>query len=143
MQQTNHRRYPGVRPFEAQDKDLFFGRTQDIADLCDLISIEKLVVLYGKSGYGKSSLLNAGILPRLQANADDDDAPLLPIFIRLTSYTEGQKQSPIENVVTQLDQNAPLQSETQFLDNLLAAPTLWGGLCLATNANRPSCRQNR
>jgi len=57
-------RYPGVRPFDTTQSGQFFGRRRDILDLLDRITLEKLVVVFGKSGYGKSSLLNAGILPK-------------------------------------------------------------------------------
>src|SRR5688572_5201164 len=63
---SQRHRYPGVRPFEGADADLFFGRDRDKADLLGLIAIEKLIVLFGKSGYGKSSLLNAAIIPALK-----------------------------------------------------------------------------
>jgi len=59
-------RYPGVRPFDRDQSDRFFGRDEDIARFFSLLLQEKLCVLYGKSGYGKSSLLNAGIQPRLE-----------------------------------------------------------------------------
>lgn len=58
-------RYPGTRPFQENDRNLFFGRNTDIKNLTELIVLEKLVVLFSKSGYGKSSLLNAGVIPRL------------------------------------------------------------------------------
>jgi formylglycine-generating enzyme required for sulfatase activity len=60
------KRYPGIRPFRTDEKGLFFGRDADIERLYRLIDLEQLVILYGKSGYGKSSLLSAGIFPRLQ-----------------------------------------------------------------------------
>lgn len=56
-------RYPGIRPFCQEEQEMFFGRDTDINNLCSLIKVENHVVLYGKSGYGKSSLLNAGIIP--------------------------------------------------------------------------------
>ncbi len=59
-------RYPGTRPFQEDDRDLFFGRNKDIEKLTELIVLEKMVLLFSKSGYGKSSLLNAGIIPRLK-----------------------------------------------------------------------------
>lgn len=45
---------------------LFFGRAEETQRLASLIFSEKLTVLYGKSGCGKSSLLQAGVLPRLR-----------------------------------------------------------------------------
>jgi hypothetical protein len=35
-------RYPGVRPFQASDKALFFGRDRDIADLYEMVRAERL-----------------------------------------------------------------------------------------------------
>ncbi|MBK8194997.1 MAG: hypothetical protein IPK76_17970 [Lewinellaceae bacterium] len=64
MMTTRHLRYPGVRPFETSEKHLFFGRSRDIEELYDLILLERLTVLFAKSGYGKSSLLKAGVIPR-------------------------------------------------------------------------------
>lgn len=61
-------RYPGVKPFSSSENFLFFGRESDIDALNSLIFIKQTVVLYSKSGYGKSSLINAGIIPRLQNN---------------------------------------------------------------------------
>lgn len=59
-------RYPGARPFTENDRKLFFGRDRDIELLTERVALEKLVVLFGKSGYGKTSLLQAGVLPRLR-----------------------------------------------------------------------------
>ena len=56
-------RYPGTRSFERKEADVFFGREGDTQQLWRLLRLEQLVVLYGKSGLGKSSLINAGILP--------------------------------------------------------------------------------
>ncbi len=64
-QTTLQYRYPGTLPFTADDRNLFFGRDEDIANLSQFCSLESLIVLYGKSGLGKTSLLNAGVVPRL------------------------------------------------------------------------------
>lgn len=61
---TAKRRFPGINPFQTEEQDRFFGRDDDIRELHALIALEKVVVLFGKSGHGKSSLLNAGIVPR-------------------------------------------------------------------------------
>ena len=67
-----HYRYMGVKPFEAANRSIFFGRVEDIEGLYNLILSEKLVVLFGKSGYGKSSLLNAGVLPLFQEEEENE-----------------------------------------------------------------------
>ena len=58
-------RYPGVKPFETEEQHMFFGRLADIQSLYELLGVEKTVLLYSKSGLGKSSLINAGLIPKL------------------------------------------------------------------------------
>ncbi|MEM7530951.1 MAG: AAA family ATPase [Chloroflexota bacterium] len=55
--------------FEEQDAELFFGRGQQIRALYERVTTPKsapIILFYGESGVGKSSLLAAGLLPRLQ-----------------------------------------------------------------------------
>ncbi|MBK9492290.1 MAG: NACHT domain-containing protein [Haliscomenobacter sp.] len=113
-------RYPGVKPFETGEQDRFFGRDRDIADLYDLILLEKLVVLFGKSGYGKSSLLNAGIIPRL----DEEQDPALryhTLVVRIGPYVAGQNTlSPVANIQQRLQDRFPLaEGEAEALAAIL------------------------
>ena len=55
----------------------FCGRSDDIFNFSRLIRENNIVTLYGRSGVGKTSLLNAGIYPRLTAER------FLPIILRL------------------------------------------------------------
>jgi tetratricopeptide (TPR) repeat protein len=61
-------RYPGSRPFQDNDVDrvIFFGRDSEKSALFHLILAEDLVLLYAKSGMGKTSLLNAGVFQQLR-----------------------------------------------------------------------------
>ncbi|HMG92326.1 MAG TPA: hypothetical protein VK589_19850, partial [Chryseolinea sp.] len=61
-------RYPGLRSFEPAEHELFFGRSDEIQDLYTYVKHERIVTLFGKSGLGKSSLINAGLCQRLKAN---------------------------------------------------------------------------
>ncbi|MEU9318182.1 helix-turn-helix domain-containing protein [Streptomyces sp. NPDC048295] len=58
--------YRGLARFEPGDKDLFFGREALSDDLLALTREHRVVALLGPSGSGKSSLLRAGLIPRLQ-----------------------------------------------------------------------------
>jgi hypothetical protein len=60
--------YVGLRPFEEHESDRFFGRDRDADLLYDKILSGRLTILYAQSGLGKSSLLRAMVVPRLQAN---------------------------------------------------------------------------
>jgi WD40 repeat protein len=55
--------FPGLRPYEQQEADLFFGRDDQIQDLVERLRRTRFVAVVGSSGCGKSSLVRAGILP--------------------------------------------------------------------------------
>ncbi|MGP3979034.1 nSTAND1 domain-containing NTPase [Streptomyces sp. 8N114] len=61
--------YPGLRRFQPEDQERFFGRDQLTADLTALTHIHRLVAVVGASGSGKSSLLRAGLIPALRDGA--------------------------------------------------------------------------
>jgi hypothetical protein len=67
------RPYPGLEPFSPQDAAVFFGREHEIERLLELVQptlqrgvAGRLVAIFGPSGSGKSSLVRAGLLPRLE-----------------------------------------------------------------------------
>lgn len=57
--------YKALNSFESTDESIFFGRTDEKRRLLSLITSYRLVVLYGESGVGKTSLINAGLEPSL------------------------------------------------------------------------------
>lgn len=57
--------YVGPRAFTAGER--LFARDRELADLVDLVIAERVVLLHSPSGAGKSSLLHAGLVPRLRA----------------------------------------------------------------------------
>jgi WD40 repeat protein len=57
--------YVGPRPFTAAERDRFFGREQEANQIIPLIIAERLVLFYAQSGAGKSSLINARLVPGL------------------------------------------------------------------------------
>jgi hypothetical protein len=59
-------RYPGLVPFCEEQQIVFKGRDKEVRELYNLIVAEQLVVVYAKSGVGKSSLLYAGLFPELK-----------------------------------------------------------------------------
>ncbi len=95
-------RYPGSQPFTISERDLFFGRNQEIKQLTEFILSRKLVVLYGKSGLGKTSLLNAGVIPLLK-----ETESYIPVFIRFGSKTATNNISPLQIVKQRLTELFP------------------------------------
>ncbi len=74
-----HDRYPGARSFRDDpiDSELFFGRDSEVKEFTHKVLSNRLLVLFGKSGLGKTSLLQAGTFPKLR------NANYLPLKIRL------------------------------------------------------------
>ncbi|MBE9089179.1 hypothetical protein IQ232_05085 [Microcystis aeruginosa LEGE 11464] len=58
--------YLGLRKFEEGDKDKFFGRDNWIIELTDYLKQKNVLLLLGASGSGKSSLVQAGLIPKLK-----------------------------------------------------------------------------
>lgn len=55
----------GPRPFGSEDAAFFKGREEEIAILEGLVMARRVVLFFAQSGAGKSSLLQAGLIPRL------------------------------------------------------------------------------
>lgn len=85
-----------------------YGRDKETSALAEIILNHTAVVVYGKSGIGKSSLIKAGVFPILRQNG------FIPIYLRLAHntdvpYTQQIENAIAENVVLQdlLPQNVP------------------------------------
>lgn len=68
--------YKGLYEYEIYDADIFFGRTQAIESILRDLKLGRLTVLQSESGAGKTSLIQAGILPHLIQFG------VLPIYLR-------------------------------------------------------------
>ena len=75
--------WPGLLQYQEADKDFFRGRQREADELLRLVNRARLAVLFGLSGLGKSSLLQAGLFPRLRREEN-----ILPIYIRLDFKAE-------------------------------------------------------
>ena len=66
MSAALHNPFPGLRPFEAHETHLFFGRDGQCSDIVARLDKRRFVGVVGTSGSGKSSLVRAGLLPMLE-----------------------------------------------------------------------------
>lgn len=115
---SNRYRYPGAKPFQTDQQDIFFGRIKDAETLFQLTGLERLVVLYSKSGLGKSSLINAGLIPRIQQQGQ-----VTPVQIRFGAWMPGRSDTPIL-ITAERIANGP--SQTDWLEKLVPGDTsLW------------------
>ncbi|MGW5397642.1 nSTAND1 domain-containing NTPase [Streptomyces sp. NPDC003952] len=77
--------YRGLTRFEPEDEAVFFGREHLTDQLAALVAEHRFAVVLGPSGSGKSSLLRAGLIPRLRRCA-----PPLPPAAALRVLTPGE-----------------------------------------------------
>src|SRR5579872_2389925 len=69
--------WPGLAAFTEQQHEFFFGRNDEAEELFRCVKRDRITLLFGKSGLGKTSLLQAGLFLRLRT------AAFLPVYIRL------------------------------------------------------------
>src|SRR6266536_1787700 len=95
--------YKGLDHYEEQDAPLFFGREVE----CDLVVANllsaRLTLLYGQSGVGKSSLLHAGVVPRLREDGDGTFAVEFPRAVNQVELAVSFLVSIREDALARLD----------------------------------------
>ncbi len=68
MTNNNSNPWKGLDSYSYSDNSIFYGRSNETETLTDTILNNRFTILYGPSGVGKSSLLNAGVRPKLSEN---------------------------------------------------------------------------
>lgn len=58
--------FKGPQYYKEEDKEYFFGRKEETESLLYMVKHNDFVVCYAESGEGKSSLINAGLIPRMR-----------------------------------------------------------------------------
>jgi Leucine-rich repeat (LRR) protein/GTPase SAR1 family protein len=86
-------RYPGLRPFRQEEERLFFGRAEEVDNIVNRIQSGDVTVISGQSGVGKTSLVNAGVVPRLVKDN------MVPVFIRFSN----PEQSPVVQIYSAVE----------------------------------------
>lgn len=68
LQELDYCPWPGPRPLNKGDSELLVGRDEDRRRFRHEVDSHRLIVLAGVSGAGKTSLLDAGLQPELEAS---------------------------------------------------------------------------
>src|SRR5437868_14202282 len=99
---SNTNPFVGLRPFESDESLLFFGRQEQTVELLQRLHKHHFVTIIGNSGCGKSSLIRAGLIPRLKAGylLDGQDKWMIAMM--------KPGQSPIHNLAETLQQQLNL-----------------------------------
>jgi WD40 repeat protein len=66
INKTGMNPFPGLRPFQPEESDLFFGREGESAAVLSKLMKNRFVTVIGASGTGKSSLIYCGVIPGLR-----------------------------------------------------------------------------
>lgn len=112
--------FPGPRPYQYDEADQFWGREHFVKQISRYLHHERLAILSSPSGTGKTSLIQAGIIPYLQLNSQAlANTPILQI--RFTPYREADPVLPTEifRLLLLGDQEAypeiPLEEDSAWL----------------------------
>ena len=111
--------FKGPASYETEDAGLFFGRDRDSEQLLATILASRISLLYAPSGAGKTSLLNAKIIPRLEARGS------LPI--RVLAHDDPVDSVRVATLQTLLP---PLEAEIAALERARQAIQPSGALTL-------------
>lgn len=122
--------FPGLRSLTKDDALIFFGREHETDALVKRVSESRFVAVVGASGSGKSSLVGAGLLPRLEANAISSETTGSKDW-RVVQFTPGQSDQPLsalfEAIVKTFEMLRPSpfdmrRIKNQFVQDVIADP---------------------
>ena len=119
--------YKGLKKFEPEDTDLFFGRDQFLAGLVNDLEQTNFILLLGASGSGKSSVVRAGLIPWLQQKwgkhfvslmFTPDSDPFESLYGSLLSRGYSQSQA-------ELARTGKVDTLSQVVKTLKPAESFW------------------
>jgi len=122
--------YVGLRPFTEADQQYFFGRDREQRVIFSNLSGSPLTVLYGPSGTGKSSVLQAGLIPMVRIHSPQTGVVYFNRWVGESFLDELKKQciAEAERVASNknftLDAALPLDELIAELQRHLSRPML-------------------
>ncbi|MEO8391829.1 MAG: SUMF1/EgtB/PvdO family nonheme iron enzyme [Chloroflexota bacterium] len=128
--------FPGLRAFTPADAPIYFGRGAETDSLLKRVSENRFVAVVGASGSGKSSLVGAGLIPRLAANAIEGSKDWTTV-----RFTPGELDSgnPFEALAVALLHELPIHTpKSDLVAQLYAQPDSLATIVEASFSRRPS-----
>src|SRR6201987_1498742 len=107
----------GLASFTEETRGYFYGREDEVAELGRRVQRKLLTVLFGQSGLGKTSILRAGLVPRLRAQG------YCPVYVRL-GY-EPASPEPAEQIKQAIRLNARRSGEWTQVGVAVEGESLW------------------
>lgn len=94
--EQRHSPFLGANPFTPELSDRFFGRDRESADLADQLTVSRVVVVHAASGSGKTSLLQAFLIPHFHSRGyHTQTRPLRPSDIEFRSASPDELEERI------------------------------------------------
>lgn len=107
----------GLASFSEETREYFFGREEETAELVRRVQRKLLTVLFGQSGLGKTSVLQAGLVPRLR------DQGYCPVYVRV-DYASSAPE-PAEQIKQAIIQAARRSGRWSQVGVAEAGESLW------------------
>jgi hypothetical protein len=107
----------GLASFTEETRQYFFGRDAEVAELARRVQRKLLTVLFGQSGLGKTSILRAGLVPRLRNQG------YCPVYVRI-DYSQGSPE-PAEQIKQAIRLNARRSGEWTQTGVAVEGESLW------------------
>ncbi len=85
--------YPGLNSYDEDRERYFYGREKEQNEIIQILDLYSLCFLIGKSGIGKSSLINAGLIPHFKKTY------FLPITVRLNFDNKENLSLQVKNII--------------------------------------------
>ena len=116
--------YPGLMNFTTKDAPVFFGRDLEVREILDRMQSPcgRFIVVSGDSGVGKSSLVFAGVLPRLEDSGLPGNESCK--WVRMLPSQEQQPLSALVAVLSDMATRAGLRPDVILKDLKNCTPIL-------------------
>lgn len=107
----NNYRFIGIRPFETEESNFFFERENYIDIIFKSIYFNKISVVHSEAGVGKTSIIKAGVLPKLISNSKFNT-----FYFSIPNFIKGSNFSPSELIINKINDSLPKFS---YLDKII------------------------
>jgi len=107
----------GLASFTEETRQFFYGREEEVAELARRVQRKLLTILFGQSGLGKTSILRAGLVPRLRAQG------YCPVYVRIDYGRDAPE--PSEQIKREILQTAGRSGEWTQSGVAIAGESLW------------------
>ena len=120
-------RFIGIRPFEENEKDLFFERAESVDVIINSLKTNKTTLVHSTAGVGKTSILKAGVLPILHKQINSK-----VIYISFSNFIKNAGINPLNQIYAELEDYLP---NVSYLDKIIEPEnSLWYKLKRIENA---------